>query len=411
MYPPWPIHSPPGALPVFQAYPMHGIPYYHNYPGNSPYYQPPIPPSEDSQFSAGHKTGQKHQSMDSRDSNTISEKGEGSGKRKSRAVVVSNINYITSKQQTSSASESESASQSDSETDTPKISKSLKRKGSQEKKAPDETNSCGQEEIINGKETGGGHWQAFQSCLLKATDKNNRVAKDDIQLAETNGRKIVYRSTGKDDFIIGGQENQSNLRCSSYPMDVNGFEGTTNTSNRTCSLDMADDSFIAPFRKMSLDQVGNDKRTAVEIISENISNRLGKQVNYEPDDLSFIPERGSDKRSIVYDPALDYDLRFCVKGTSKDKRNKEALTKVNQGSKISDKDRRSKGIPDKKKIGGPIRKGNASKMSPLDEARARAERLRTYKSDLQKMKKEKVFLFIILSKENLDNLKPGMSFS
>lgn len=208
MYPPWPIHSPPGALPVFQAYPMHGIPYYHNYPGNSPYYQPPIPPSEDSQFSAGHKTGQKHQSMDSRDSNTISEKGEGSGKRKSRAVVVSNINYITSKQQTSSASESESASQSDSETDTPKISKSLKRKGSQEKKAPDETNSCGQEEIINGKETGGGHWQAFQSCLLKATDKNNRVAKDDIQLAETNGRKIVYRSTGKDDFIIGGQENQ-----------------------------------------------------------------------------------------------------------------------------------------------------------------------------------------------------------
>jgi hypothetical protein len=45
---------------------------------------------------------------------------------------------------------------------------------------------------------------------------------------------------------------------------------------------------------------------------------------------------------------------------------------------------------DKKKTVGPIRRGKSNKPSPLDEARARAERLRNYKADLQKMKKEKV---------------------
>ncbi|KAJ6897672.1 hypothetical protein NC652_024468 [Populus alba x Populus x berolinensis] len=38
---------------------------------------------------------------------------------------------------------------------------------------------------------------------------------------------------------------------------------------------------------------------------------------------------------------------------------------------------------------GPIRKGKPSKLSPLVEAKARAERLRTVKADLQKLKKEK----------------------
>ncbi|KAK9288253.1 hypothetical protein L1049_016703 [Liquidambar formosana] len=70
MYPPWPIHGPPGAPPVFQAYPVQGMPYYQNYPGNSPFFQPPYPSVEDSRFNAGQRMGQKRHSMDS---NTESE--------------------------------------------------------------------------------------------------------------------------------------------------------------------------------------------------------------------------------------------------------------------------------------------------------------------------------------------------
>jgi len=72
-----------------------------------------------------------------------------------------------------------------------------------------------------------------------------------------------------------------------------------------------------------------------------------------------------------------------------------------QGSTKSDKYRKPKLIPDtsdRKKTVGPIRKGKPSKLSPLDEARARAEKLRAFKSDLQKMKKEKVlFLDLLVS--------------
>jgi hypothetical protein len=79
------------------------------------------------------------------------------------------------------------------------------------------------------------------------------------------------------------------------------------------------------------------------------------------------------------------------------KKNNEAV--AGQGSKKSDKDRKSKLIPDtsdRKKPVGPIRKGKPSKLSPLDEAKARAERLRTFKADLQKMKKEKVLSLVLL---------------
>ena len=65
-----------------------------------------------------------------------------------------------------------------------------------------------------------------------------------------------------------------------------------------------------------------------------------------------------------------------------------------------DKDQKSKvsaNSPDKRKNAGPIRREKTSKLNRLDEARALAERLRNYKSDLQKMKKEKAFAFIPLA--------------
>ncbi|KAI8003209.1 Actin-depolymerizing factor 11 [Camellia lanceoleosa] len=79
---------------------------------------------------------------------------------------------------------------------------------------------------------------------------------------------------------------------------------------------------------------------------------------------------------------------IAQEGNSK---NKEVVVDVKQGSKKSDKDRKSKVALDAldKKTVGPIRKGKTSKMSPLDDARARAKKLRAFKADLQKMKKKK----------------------
>lgn len=512
MFPPWPIHSPPGALPVFQGYPMQGIPYYQNYPGNSPVFQQPYPSGEDPRLNAG-RTRQRRHSMDSNTepetwedalktrsqddgelepetsgSREPGRKGSRSGKKQSGMVVIRNINYITSKRQDSSGSESQSASGSETDEDgdlpatTPSMKhgkslRSSKRKGSHAKSV-DKLNSSDKEGTIYGKEEDGGHWQAFQNYLLKdaeeaeravdqgmfAMEKEVRVKRQqnmvggdplvfdgrdqgdnqegimadmqkisgnltrmtrisndeslissrmgrtsdgrrftDVQSAEINGRGGGYRRTANDDFIIHRQENKSGF--TSLPLDalsVNGFEHANNDLDRKLSHNMDDDSYVVSLRSTSLDQVGTGGRNAIDMDSEfpssvqraeNLSKRVGSQVQYEPDDLSLVPERGTEKGSTGYDPALEYDTHVrAEKGVSLDKKNK-VVTDVRHGSKKLDKDRKSKLIPDhsdRKKTVGPIRKGKPSKLSPLDEARARAEKLRTYKADLQKMKKEKV---------------------
>lgn len=510
MFPPWPMHSSPRGVPVYQAYPMPGMPYYPNYPGNGPFYPPSYPPGEDSRFNVGHKTGQKRQSMDGRDSDSESEtletdaskirsqrdlvleneashglergrkKAGKSGKKQSGLVVIRNINYITPQKQDWSGDESESASDSgtDNETgdlqaDAPTMThknslKSSKRKGNQRKSA-DEGNFHAKEESLYGKETDGGHWQAFQNYLLRGADEDDcsanegmfamersaqtkrrqntmgddplalgerdpvgvrdtrinefhkvngnvsriprsshdnvlisreegnyasgRGHEDDIHYTERNGRKIVYRSAS-DDFMIGGH-GQSNMRSSLDPLAGNGLEGVI-TLDRRASHDMADETYIVPFRSMSLDQAGIGDRPTIDMNSEmpmrcKSSERTDSQDNYEPHDLSLMPERGSEKRSIGYDPAFDYERQFLVKDASlPNKRNKEVVTASKQGSKNADKDRRSKVGHDvsDKKAGGPIRKVNPSKANPLEDARARAEKLRSFKADLQKMKKE-----------------------
>ncbi|THG14319.1 hypothetical protein TEA_015987 [Camellia sinensis var. sinensis] len=193
----------------------------------------------------------------------------------------------------------------------------------------------------------------------------------DIQFTETNRRKVLYRNNANDDFMIVGRENQSHFLSSSDPLVVNGFTRATNNLDGSSPQDMIDESFIR---------------------SEYSSNRTGNQINYESDDLSFMPECGTAKMTTGYDPALDYEMQAHVEdAASLDNKNKEVVVDVKQGSKKSDKDRKSKFAPDAldKKTVGPIRKGKTSKMRPLEDARARAEKLRAFKADIQKMKKNK----------------------
>ncbi|KAJ4824380.1 hypothetical protein Tsubulata_034889 [Turnera subulata] len=501
MFPPWPMHSPPGAPPVFQGYPMQGIPYYQNYPGNGPVFPPSYSSGEDPRLHAGQRRRSRRHSMDSnvepetwevdtpktrsQDDLELEQetsgnrepgrKGSRSAKRQSGKVVIRNINYITSKRQDSSGSESESASASDIDEEDGEHGKSLrssKRKGSLSKSV-DKGNSSDREGTVYGKEDTG-HWQAFQTYLLKDADeaeravnqgtfemekearvqrRKNTVGHDllllnrqdigddhdwtmmdmqgvngnlrrmtrtstdeslisgrmgqsgdgrrfidgqlDVDSAEMAGRRGGYRRTANDDFLVQRHENKSGY-SQSDPMAINGFERRNNDLDRRSSQNMDDDSYIVSLRSTPLDQDRTRGRNTIDMDSEfpasgqsadNQSNRDRSIIKYEPDALSLMPEREMEMGTIGYDPALDYDMHISAEnGASANKKNKDIA------SKKLDKDRKSKLTPDssdKKKTGGPIRKGKPSKMSPLDEAKARAEKLRTFKADLQKMKKEK----------------------
>ncbi|XP_050371936.1 COP1-interacting protein 7 [Argentina anserina] len=495
MFPPWPVHS-PGALPGYPPYPMQGMPYYQNFPGNGPYFQPPYP-IEDPRLNQSHKRKQKRHSMDGSPENEESKaweldasrtrssddtdmeresrkKSSRSGKKKSGTVVIRNINYITSKGKNSSDRESQSGSDSQTEEEDGNLQdgilevmnslKSTKRKGNHTQSV----DKYGSTE----KEANGDNWQAFQNFLLRDADEDNcnvdqgmfsmekkvqpkrrqsnhgddpllsghrhrgeyqegsttdvndfsgnvnRMRKSsngdmfmvregqmdhgrningqmDLR-SEIDGRRVGYRRSANDDFMIHGQDSQSGFVGSpSDPLAVNGFERATRSSDRRSSHNMNDDAYIVPLRSMSLDHVESSDRNAIdmdsEFPSEDIPHKIAAQVNYEPDELSLIPQRSTEKGSTSYDPALDYEMQVHIAGAAAlDKKHKDVVSDV-KGAKKSDKDRKSKLVQNtsEKKIGGPIRKGKPSKLSPLEEARARAEKLRSFKADLQKMKKEK----------------------
>ncbi|OVA02370.1 hypothetical protein BVC80_9099g173 [Macleaya cordata] len=513
MFPQWPIHSPPGAPPVFQAYPMQGIPYY-NYPGGVPYFQPPYPPMEDPRFSTPQRMGLKRHSMDSKDdstelenwetgvSNKRSEDGselenEGShgqqsrrkagrsGKKKSGMVVIRNINYITSKKQDTSASESQSAS--DSETDEEaedfeasekKHKNSLRSSKSEERpgKSTETWNSYDNGGTIYEQGADGGNWQAFQNCLLRDDDKKShandqamfsvekdaqvkrrtnatgpdplipygrdlgqaqedrttefnaingkltrmlKVSDDGLvisqgeftresrdgqmdvnytEIADVRGRH--RRETG-DDFMIYRPETQSSfMRSQSDPLDANGFERAANNLEGSSSCNVTDESFIVPLRSSSQEHFGTHGRTTIDMDTElpsgsqkteDSSNRIRSQLSYEPDDLSMLPERGTERESIGYDPALDYEMQVHVveaQGGNKE----DSVTSVNEEPKQLNKEKKSKGMQgslERRRAEAAMRKGKPSKLNPPNEAQARADRLRAFKADLQKMKKEK----------------------
>ncbi|KAK4266166.1 hypothetical protein QN277_027128 [Acacia crassicarpa] len=494
MYPPWPINSPPGTVPVFQPYP--GMPYYQNYPG-TPYMQPIYPPVEDPRLNSGQNMGRRRHSMDGRYSNTESEhwgeldmEGEGSqtgerrkkssrsGRQKSGTVVIRNINYITKAENSSgSGSYSDSGSENHEDKDTDEQVKNSKRRGSA-KESFKKLNSSDREETELGNDADGGHWQAFQNCLLRDVDedrhaidqdqfeveKGDRLRRkkhvsvndplvcseenrheiqggdsidmhaisrgstrlpktsndefllsrgatqpgggmslDDVQSSEIDGRRVGYRRTVNDDFIILKQGSQSGY--SHPPSDleaVNGLGYSNNNLERKSLRDMNDDSYIVEYRSNQANDAGDNERKAINIDSELLAvhqkvERLSGDVrnhhNYQPDELSLMPERGTERTSMGYDPALDYELEAQVEvDASRAKKNNEVSADIKPGSKKLDKDQKSKLTPngtDRKKNVGPIRRGKNSKLSPLDEARARAEKLRNYKADLQKMKKEK----------------------
>ncbi|KAL1561717.1 COP1-interacting protein 7-like isoform X2 [Salvia divinorum] len=472
VYPPWPMHASPGGQPVFQAYPVQGMPYYHPYAGQNRQF----PDVRDSNNESEMKETGRTSSLDDTESDEENsqsrrsrKKSGGSSKKKSDRVVIQNINFITSKgkksgSDTNSESHSDIDAKSENVDEDVSYQRSSKRGGSQHR-----LNLNHDDVSVMGKNTDDRQWQAFQDCLLRGKDEDadadnegmfgmekgvklkrranaasddplalgvqdgaemqdNRMkdihgisgsasrrlrgrgsevqfasadsdfresgGRRDVQCSESNGKKILF-STTHEDYMIGNKLNQSNIRNSSDSLALNRYENT-NKNDRGSSPGMADETLVGPLRSMSLDQDGRTDRNVIDMDSE-IPSKYQKsgpdgnkiKVEYEPNDLSLIPERGIDKRSIAYDPALDYEMQVCAEVSGK--KGGKDVTNVKGGLKKSDKDRRAKVASDslqKQRTGGPLRKAKPSKMNPLEDARARADSLRTYKADLQKMKKE-----------------------
>ncbi|KAI3814407.1 hypothetical protein L1987_19162 [Smallanthus sonchifolius] len=392
-FPPWGMHSSPqGSVPVYQAYPL---PYYQHYPG---FYAPPPPPYpssslEDPSHFQKIYTNTESEAVNEEES---SEQRKNTGKKKSGRVVIRNINFINSKTQTSS----ESAS-SDTDTETGDYTQQQKRSLRSPKRKGNRKDS--ESGTLNGKETDGGHWDAFQTYLLKSATEGDRedmfamekdpktkrrqttMAEYDPLLAhakqhnddgegrmqsyDTGGRKIVYRSANDGDFIMAGRREETNVR------DGKGFE-EANLDKRHGS--QHDEAVMVSLRSTSgVNDYNITSGLKMFDLPENKSNKP-PHVKYEPDALSLMPER--DVENIGYDPAIDYEMQLAAphektskqaKKGSKSSAEKHQLSKPNQGM---------------------VRKGRPLKVNTnkntLEDARARADNLRSYKADLQKMKKE-----------------------
>ncbi|KAF6175593.1 hypothetical protein GIB67_002605 [Kingdonia uniflora] len=475
MYAQWPIHAPPGAPQVFPTYPMQGMTYYQNYPGNGPFFQPPYPPTEDPRFNTADRNGLQRQPMDSKDSNTESEKevsqrremrkkADRSGKNQSRMVVIRNINYITSKRENSPGSESQSASDLDDDEDaedlqgaTPEINHKGSVRCSESEQSHFKSSSTG-----NLYEEDGGNWQAFQKCLLRDDDDNKQTIDRDMFSTEKDATKVMKRKNAKgqdpivprgldfgevqegrntefdkingkmtrmwntsgDELVISGRDFSKESRSSQVNINLteiegakgryrrgsnddvmsyrhesqngfvtsqNEFEYSSDNLDKNSSRNATDESFIVPRRLNSQHQIGSDNRSAIHMDvefpstkKEDLTTRIRSEVSYEPEDLSLAPHRRAERESIGYDPTLDYETRVHAKDN--------VVTCVTEESKKSSKDKSSKGVQsslEKNKLEAALRKGRPSKLRPSNEAQARAGKLRAFKADLQKLKKEK----------------------
>ncbi|WVY96328.1 hypothetical protein V8G54_028479 [Vigna mungo] len=447
------VASPLGLSILPQTYPVQGIPYYQSYPGNSPFVQPVSSPMEDSRLNANPNLNRRHsmdngQYTASETMNEMAMEREGSltgerrkkdgrsGRHRSGMVVIRNINYITKKERSSgSGSCSDYSSETDEDKEVQESVKTSKRRGSSDKSFK-RLNLSDKEVTDSGKDADGGQWLAFQNCLLRGVDEDRHVVDQDkfdevrrkklvagndpIDFTErnmhevqgsgaldmqriSNGLTHMPRSSSNNGFLLSRSSGQSvNGRSvdamQSLEIDgrigyrrganddfVNGLGYSSNKLERKLFHDMNDDSYV-----VRVNHSGNLERNAIDMDSEfpKVHKKEENDSNYQPDELSLMPERRVEKGSMDYDRALDYEMQASGGGSLQDKKNKGLKPR----SKMMDKDLKSNPTPNNsylKKTIGPVRRGKTSKPSPLDEARARAERLRNYKADLQKMKKEK----------------------
>lgn len=290
------------------------------------------------------------------------------GKKKSGRVVIRNINFINSKSQTSSDSDSSDTDISDHKEERKRNLRSAKRKVNRK------------DETLNGQKTDGGHWDAFQTYLLKSAAEGER--EDVLSMEKDHKAKRREKTKAGYDQLLAhaphnddtsGRHRSDDAFMMAGRREVaygNGFE------EANLGKQYGDDAVM-----LSTSGVNDCSGSKMFDLEEKKSNKPAHVVKYEPDALSLMPER--DVENIGYDPAIDYEMQLAASNsTSK------------QDMKGSAEKRQSLSKPKPKE--GVVRKGRPSiskvNKNTLDDARARADKLRSYKADLQKMKKQQVLL-------------------
>nr|XP_009401935.1 PREDICTED: uncharacterized protein LOC103985817 isoform X2 [Musa acuminata subsp. malaccensis] len=245
------------------------------------------------------------------------------------------------------------------------------------------------------------------------TIRMKQVASDDQFLASSNGRDLTdnqfkeiesggraYRQMSSDEFMIYEQEKQFSIKNSSDPF-VDHVDEHPVKAVESLSYNITDETFMLPYRTDSQD-LGSDSIIPIDMDSEfssalqngsNLYDKAKNQLSYEPDDLSLVPERETETVSVGYDPAMDYDFQIPVANAVKlEATNQEDLSEsTKEESQKLDKEnsRASNDSMEKRRKDALVKKGTSSRLNLLTEAQKRAEKLRSHKVDLQKMKKER----------------------
>ncbi|KAH7691537.1 beta-sandwich domain of Sec23/24 domain-containing protein [Dioscorea alata] len=321
-------------------------------------------------------------------------------------------------------------------------SRSIKRKNSITNSI-DISDINGKDEVASGQEADAGNWQVFQSFLMKCEEENarnvdrgmlsgekeplvnrrkNQVNGDpvvsserggggveDLKVVEfdsANGRTIRRKQVLSKDELFSS--NEASFKDGQFDSQFQEIEGGGRGYRRTDSDEFMhssntkDESFIVPSRLDTQVEFLANGRTALDMDAElpsslqrsaKSSNNMKNKRNYEPHDLRLMPRR-NERESVGYDRAADYDVEInaqdAVKLKTRNQGNGPLSTKKETKSMGKEKKTRSgQDGNEKRRTDLMVRKGKPTKPNPLADARARAEKLRLFKLDLQKAKKEK----------------------
>lgn len=222
------------------------------------------------------------------------------------------------------------------------------------------------------------------------------------EFKEIEGGVVGSRKATSDAFIMHGCGKQMRSENSSDPLVDFEHEGVVD-SERSFSHNVNDESFMFPLRPGSQDLCGADGRLTIDLESEfpsviqrnnDSNNKEASNITSEPDEFTLMLGRARVSESVGYDSAIDYDIQVpvVVKHESK-KQEDDVLAKKNEGMMKNVKEGKLKsprGISDKKRKDAMATKMSSLRSTPSAEAQKRAEKLRNYKADLQKLKKKQV---------------------
>ncbi|KAH0451695.1 hypothetical protein IEQ34_018994 [Dendrobium chrysotoxum] len=208
-----------------------------------------------------------------------------------------------------------------------------------------------------------------------------------------------YRKVISDDFIMYGLEKQMPKKIFSDPL-VDFEHENGNKFDKSSPSNVIDESFVVPCRLGTQDQIGVGTRFAIDMESEfrsapqkekDFSSKATSMVSYEPDDLTLILEHTRESELVGYNQTVDSDIQVpLIAMQVKKKEEDDVLASTNEAFIKTDevKLKSPQSELEKKRKDTSMRKMTSLRPTPLSEAQKRAVKLRNYKSDLQKLKKE-----------------------